>query len=414
MIYYNRPSSILSVLYFLVLGFILPGRTAADETPDHEPEAERGILGEWGGMLPLLERSGISSQLTATNDLYYNARGGKRTGGLGLGKIDWIAQVDTERAVGWGGGLLHLYLLGTYGGSPTDYSGDLQGTNNIEAFSTAKIFELWYEQSLFTGAISLLGGLFDYNSEFYSLSFAQTLIHPSFGIGPENAQAGPSIFPNTSLAARVRVELPEDGYLMAAAFDGVPGDPDHPAGTRIRLDEEDGGFWAAEAGIAADEASSSYFKTALGAWVLDRDFTDPSGQDRSGNSGLYLLLENTLYESEVGPGRRLGYFVQLGGANSDRNQIENYFGCGLTLYGPLAGRPNDVIAFGYARVGVDSLPEEGSPATDGRADVFELTYRLVVSSYLALQPDLMWIRNPEADPKLEDALALTLRAEANI
>jgi porin len=53
----------------------------------------------------------------------------------------------------------------------------------------------------------------------------------------------------------------------------------------------------------------------------------------------------------------------------------------------------------------------GGLETDSAETNFELTWRFAVKQWLSLQPDLQYIRNPETDRTLRDALAVGLRFE---
>ena len=57
-----------------------------------------------------------------------------------------------------------------------------------------------------------------YNAEFYVLDTTRRyFLNSSFGIGPEVAQTGPSIFPITALAGRVKYQPVPLIYVMADA-----------------------------------------------------------------------------------------------------------------------------------------------------------------------------------------------------
>ena len=53
------------------------------------------------------------------------------------------------------------------------------------------------------------------------------------GQNPQSGQQGPSIFPVTSFAVRVKAKPTDNTYVMAAALDGVAGLPGSPHGTQI-------------------------------------------------------------------------------------------------------------------------------------------------------------------------------------
>ena len=149
-----------------------------------------------------------------------------------LGNVDVTFTADTGRAGWWR--KRHLLSLPArrfqrrgaahrQGGGP---AGHQQHRGRPEA---VKIYEAWYEHRFFDERLSLLAGLHDYNSEFDVLEYASDFLNSSFGISPDISQVGPSIFPTTALAPRgSRRSRPAGSYLLAALYDGVPGDPELP------------------------------------------------------------------------------------------------------------------------------------------------------------------------------------------
>ena len=236
------------------------------------------------------EESPLEFEAVLTHDYVKNMSGGIKEDSGNLGNIDLTLTLDTEKAGAWEGGTLFFYYLGNYGNEPSSFIGDEQVTSNIEAYSTFKVYEFWYNQSLIDNQLNILVGLFDLNSEFDALEYASTLINSSFGISADIAQVGPSIFNTTSLATRVRGNFSHDIYLQSAVFDGVPGDPNDPSGTQIKFGDNDGVFWATEAGQANDAENENYSKVALGYWRSTAEFHDFNDQTRDFNQGFYFIL----------------------------------------------------------------------------------------------------------------------------
>lgn len=242
------------------------------------------------------QNNGSTATAVLVGEFVANVSGGAEEDEAFLTNVDLTLEIDTARAGLWLGGTVFLYLLDNRGQAPTSFVGDMQGTSNIEAESTLKLYEAWYEHAIANGRAAILGGLHDYNGEFYALENSAVFLNSSFGVGPEVAQMGPSIFPTTSLAVRLRYQPNESWYALAAAYDGVPGHPSDPRGTHIILRKEDGIFYAAEVG-KTNVTETDYSKWAVGVWVLDRDFTDVTGNARTLNHGAYLIGERTLTDS---------------------------------------------------------------------------------------------------------------------
>ena len=299
-----------------------------------------------------------------------------------------------------------------WGGNPVSFVGATQVTSNIEAPDTFKIFAAWYQHSFFEQQLSLLFGLHPYDSEFYTLDYAAHFLNSSFGTGPEVAQTVPSIFPTTALALRAKYQPLPSVYVLAAVYDGVPGDPENPHGTHIILRRSDGLFYGVEVGLTPPEAQDTarHYKLAVGAWYHTTDFEDFKGRRRSHNSGIYALGEVSLLP-EADPTQGLGGFTQVGYASSDRNQIALYLGGGLTYTGLFPCRQSDVLGLAVAHARNSDAFLRVQPEMKRAETVLELTYRARLLPWLHLQPNLQYIINPGTSPTLDNALVFALRVE---
>ena len=377
-----------------------------------EESEQQYATGDWGGTRSELEEQGIDIQSVITNEYVSNTHGGLSRNDGNLVNYDLTLSVDTEKASLWDGGTFFVYMLGDWGKDPTSFVGDLQASSNIESPDDLKLYELWYDHSFLDGKVAWLIGAHDYNSEFDSLEYASSLFNSSFGISVDSSQVGPSIFPTTALATRVRINPSEHSYIQSAIYDGVPGDPNHPKGTHFKIDSDDGMFWGTEAGILSnsEEPSDTYYKAAIGFWNHTTDFADYSDTQRSNNSGWYGIGETSLLHEED-PAQGLGTFIQLGFANPNRNEIGQYYGGGLMYTGLITYRDEDITSFGiaHARHGNDYLAL--NPEADRAETAIEINYRLQITPYFAVQPDFQFIKNPGTDPQLKDASVIAVRFE---
>jgi porin len=327
--------------------------------------------------------------------------------------------------------------------------GDLQGISNLEAPSEWRLYEAWIEQQIGSPQLTLLAGVYDLNSDFDVIPAAADLLNGSFGLGPEygfSGDAGPSTYPNTGFAARIKVQPLPSLYGLFGVSDAVPG------GT-LRTSYDDGVLISFEAGYARvlnrGSASSRSaprpdrrtrgqgidrpphlrrrrrigrgrlieevsMKVALGGWAYTRQLQAwaPSGS-RGRSWGLYILGEKLLHQSREGEGRLSG-FARLGTAADGFNRLDGFLGGGVAYRGALPGRPDDVAALGIAH-GRNGSPflraqrETGTPMERAET-VMELTFRIQVGRFFVIQPDLQWVMNPGMNPDLADALVFGLRS----
>lgn len=335
---------------------------------------------------------------------------GNRSGsGRFLDNLDVIVDGDLERLIGWRGAKLHVYLLNNNGGEPNAAAGTLQGIDNIEVEEQgARLYELWVEQDF--GAGSVLAGLYDVNSEFYSTAASDLLIAPPFGIGSELAATGPngpSIFPSTALSVRVRLGETDGRYVQFAAVNaeaGALGD----AGVNTNLDS--GLLYLAEAGWTGP------LRIAVGGWRYGdahediRDTSGPGEPIRRRAQGAYLLAEGEFYGNDAGLSARA--FLRAGLSDGDTTEFEGGWQAGLRLDHVLPSRPDAALSLGFHQ-GVLSSKARANFRDDGidpahAEEGVELTYADTVGRF-TLQPSLQWINNPGGDRDASDAVIATLR-----
>ncbi|MCC6932962.1 MAG: carbohydrate porin [Deltaproteobacteria bacterium] len=351
---------------------------------------------------PLLLEASIFEQMVS------NLHGGQKEGTLASGEFDLVLTLDTEKSGLWEGGSLVTYFLGYFGEQPSKYVGDMQGTSNIEGEETFRVFEAYYEQSLYAEQLTALIGLRDVNAEFSVLEYAQTLFNGSFGIGYDISQVTPSLTPDTTAPA-LELRWKADGiYAQGIIQDGTPGDPNHSRGTRVKLGSDDGIYYATELGLVNDPENneSPYRKYGLGYWYHTKPLELSDEQTIHNNWGVYFIGERRLCQFEE---QDVGIFVQIGYADDERNAVSNYYGGGLTIFGPISGRSEDTLSLGFATAKLSSMAR--SSGFDYAETSYELTYKAKLLDFLYLQPDLQYVVNPGADPLLDDAWVFTLRME---
>lgn len=274
--------------------------------------------------------------------------------------------------------------------------------SNIETgVKAARLYEAWIEQEFADGQLSVLAGLYDFNSEFDALQSSALLINPAHGIGNDIAQSGengPSIFPVTSLGLRIQAKASDRLTLRIAVLDGVPGNPARPKRTSIKLGNGDGAFIAGEADFKLDN-----WRLIGGLWSYTARFDDPLASEiagasvaGSGNRGLYLRGEGLI--AGEGQGRGTNLFFRLGRANGRFNEIRDFLSAGLHFRAPFAARPDDEAGIGVVWSGSSRnarlLQNRLADPITRDEWAFEITYTFNLTDWLTLQPDLQYAINP--------------------
>jgi porin len=358
-----------------------------------------------------------------THDVVYTAdvtgalKGGAAKAGRYLDNLDITLDGDLGKAVGWEGATLHAYVLNNQGGRPNDVAGTLQGVDNIEV-SQAKLrlYELWVEQSLAGGKASVRAGLYDLNGEFYATEASDLLIAPPFGIGSELASTGPngpSIFPLTALAVRVRVGGETGGYAQGAVLSAKAGAFNEPDDLQRGLD--DGAILIGEAGYVGRA------RLAAGAWTYTqqqddiRDLTPAGEPAKSAAYGGYVLAEGRLWGSDDGPEGRA--FVRAGASDGDTTPFAGGWQAGLRVDRVMPGRPDSAFSVGVHQ-GLLSKKFRANGRDAGldpsRAEsAIEVTYSDTIGRF-SIQPDLQIVRHPGGERDRRTAIVGGLRLTVDL
>ena len=359
----------------------------------------------------------VSAEIGYVSDLLQNASGGIRNGSAYLQNVDAVFTFDLGRIIGSGAGSLFAYLLWNDASTFSDrYPGDAQGVSNIDAERALRLYEFWYQHP-FTQGLNLKIGLYDLNSEFDAVDASALFLNSSHGIIPtysQTGESGPSIFPVTSLSARLQWKFGKGNLLRYAILDAVPGDPENPSATAVKLSSREGVLHAVEYNLDFSNA----LRLGLGAFSYSAEFeaireSDAVGNalKRSGNNGWYGFAEGT---ANFGAANRqtLSAFIRYGAANGALNPFDRYIGAGMMMSGFVPQRPDDQIgvSVAMARCGADFRAANNAQSHE---TAFEFTYVLPIADRLQIQPDLQYILNPGADRTLENALVIGVRMELN-
>lgn len=362
---------------------------AADTGDTHEPFGD-ALLGTLGGLRPWLAEHGMALEIQSLDE---GLSGGQRGGGVPAeqhyaGLTDVVFTVDTAAAGWWSGGEIVVDLQNVRGDDPSASVGDIQGVSNIVGPSGTRLAEYYLDQSTGDGSLSFKLGKQDANADFVVSDGGGEFLNSSFGLVPTVPLP---TYPAPALGVMTRWRASEHLLLKAGVWDGAS---EVGSGCLDTALDGSGGYVAAaglELGVAPNNLDGTY---RLGAWhhseVRIGASVKDAGDDIVGSAdGLYLSADQSVWSDGI---RRLAVFAQAGWAESDRSTISRYAGGGLTLHAPLSGRPDDVagLALAHAELGYADRP---SPDCDTET-VIELFYRISVTPWLDIQPDLQLVDDP--------------------
>jgi porin len=407
-----------------------------------------GPYGDPFGLRAFLKDRGITYSLTYIGEGLGNATGGLRRRAILEGLLDLEIDVDLGPLLGWRGAALHTNLFQIHGaGLSRGTIDNLITVSGIEALPSSRLYELSFEQKLFDDRFSLRFGQLAADTEFAVTQTGTVFVNSTFGWPNNKAVVIPSggpIYPLAVPGVRAKYVPSPNLSFQVGLFDGDPAgaarggaDPDpqrrNRTGTNFRTN--DPALVIAEAAYAYNIAPGSLGEAGtvtLGGWhhfgrfdslrvdAAGRSLADPSASGIArrfgGNSGLYGILDQTIYREPDDPNDGASVFVRVAGGPADRNLVDLYVDAGIAYKGLLPGRSDDTlgVAFALSRISraargfdTDTILATGLPGPRRSSEaVLEATYQAVLGPGVTLQPDIQYIFRPSggiANPRDPDA-----------
>lgn len=408
----------IRLLGSLLLGAILPAYGST-------------LTGDWGGLRHQLDEQGIKFTGDYSGETAYNAHGGQHRSARYSQNIKLGVQLDLGKLYGLhNGDKIQLTVNDRRGNSASD---DLVGNRlpiqeNYGGLYT-RLTELSYERTLFTPALNLKLGYMAMGNDLGGLDsgILCNFMNAGFCGHPLNMSGGSgwTNYPNAHLGARVKYDFSPAWQLRVAAFNVDPQSngnssrawhvgPKHTTGTVVPIE------------LVYKHASELPGEYKLG-YYYDSSNVQRIGSDKhvSGRGGHYLLIDQALWNSQTSEGRTLHAFGQYSAASKAASPFSRWYGAGLVLHKPFAGRPRDTVALGYGRAvpnprSRDVLQQAAEasdnafPNLDSAEQLLELSYGYQATPWLILRPDVQYIIEPGAfsGEKIDNALILGLQVKA--
>ena len=428
-------------------------------------QSSLGPYGDPFGARAVLAERGIAYTVTYIGEGLANLRGGLRRGVTYGGRLDTSLDIDLDRLAGWTGARFHTDFFQIHGhGMSRSYVDNLTTVSGIEALPATRLFELWLEQSVFNGKLSIKAGQVSADTEFAIAQSAVVFFNAGFGwpnIGAVVLPSGGPIYPLATPAVRLKYVPDERLSVQAAIFNGDPagvrrGDDTDPQ----RINRTGTSFRTGDPPLLIGEVAYAYTldlwgealhgTATLGGWnhlggfdsprldsVGGRLLADPeaSGIARRfrGDRGVYGIIDQTLYREPDTEDEGASAFLRLSKVPADRNLIDVYLDAGLAYKGLLPGRPNDTAALGviYSRISPAARAFDRDTNRFGQGTgqgagplrssevVIEATYQAEVVPGFTLQPDLQYVMRPGGGlagndgRRLKNATVMGLRATIN-
>ncbi|MFJ4388773.1 carbohydrate porin [Pseudomonas soli] len=392
--------------------------------------ADNTLTGDWGGLRHQLAADGITFTGDYSGETAYNAHGGLHRSARYSQNLKLGAQFDLSKLYGLdNGGKVQLTINDRRGNSASE---DLVGNRlpiqeNYGGLYT-RLTELSYERNL-SPALNLKLGYMAMGNDLGGLDsgILCNFMNAGFCGHPLNMSGGSgwTNYPNAHLGARLKYDLAPDWQLRVAAFNVDPESngnssrawhlgPKHSTGTVLPLE-----LVYKLRGELPGEYKVGYYYDSSNVQRIG------SSEEVAGRGGHYLLVDQAVWNDPALPGRSLHAFGQYSASSKAASPFTKWYGTGVVLYQPFAGRPRDTVALGYGR----AVPNPRSrdvleaaafnagqpfPDIDSAEQLIELSYGYQATPWLNLRPDVQYIVEPGAfsGKDIDNALVVGLQVKA--
>ena len=391
------------------------------------------LSGDWGGWRDRWADHGVILAADSIDELVGNASGGTKRATDYSGRFELVATIDLEKLIDWADATFHANGYWTHGRSLSDdtLGGNFMTVSNIEAVPSVRLFDLWVEQLLFGGQLSIRAGQIAADDEFFGSDTASNFNNATFGwpaiMGADLPSGGP-VYDIATPGIRFKYAPSNNFSLSFALFNGDPanpgtGDPQSRDNNGLTFRVNGGAFVMVEAAyktsldIGSGDLPSTY---KLGAWFNSNDFNDEHFDD-SGQSlasptstempaihhrdyGAYFIADQIVWHKPDTESSGISAFLRGAWSPSDRNVISFYADAGVAFAGVFAARPSDVfgVAFAFAQISpaaraldrdVQAFSGVPVPLRDHETTL-ELTYHIQLNQWWNLQPDVQYVMHP--------------------
>ena len=407
-----------------------------------------------------LAASGLNFAATYIGDNITNISGGIGRGAIHFGRFDFSVDADLEKLFGWAGGRIFANTFEIYGrGLSRNYIHNLATISEIEALPDTRLYNAYFEQSLFNGRFNIRAGQQAADVEFFDSQTDDLFINGTFGwpaIKASNLPAGGPAPPIAVPGIRVKAALSEQVTAFAAVFNGNPaapgvGDPQSRDNHGLAFRVNDPPWiigqvrWDYDIDAGGRALPGNF---TPGGWRHDGQFddqrftleglsiADPGGTGIAaklrGNWGIFAVVEQTLYRpagvTEKGvsasvPG--VTAFARIAYSPPDRNLIDLYIDGGIGVAGLVPGRALDRFGMAVAFMRIsdaarnldrDTLFFSGLPGpVRSHETLLELIYEAHIKPGWLLAPYFQYVFRPSGGiPNPNDPSGLSRIGDAAV
>ncbi len=360
------------------------------------------LLGDYKGIRTKVQEHGIDIQSSyMTNAFAMRNRNNRTSKGTYQGLYNLSLDLDSEKLKLYKGGKFHiLYQVGNRGINSMQFLNTYSDMSSYDPMkSINQISELYYEQSIKDDLLNIKFGKQDANADFQALNTGFEFLNLSFSFIDNTPMP---LFPSQQMGVRTRLKIAENTYIQNGFYDG-----------NLTIGANPKSFFTGknhyfnmtelykETNFKGKEG-----KYLIGNWIKTGKYEAYNNSSHHNNYGFYAGFEQKLTDRFEDKSGGLSLFSQFGYARNSINDVPYYYGGGLVFKGITKKRKDDSIGLAYGWHQFDKALHKIENRT--AEQVIELFYKIKLTNFLYIQPDIQYIIKPSGNEK--NAFALGLRS----
>jgi len=412
----------------------------------HTIEENEKASGTWFGQRNVLASHGVNFSLTYTSDTVGNPVGGFSPGGCAYADVFVVAcLLETEKLFGWHGGYFTISAMELNGQDLSQKNiGNIFPVQETYAVETIHFNELSFEQQFLDDRASIKFGRIIAGNEFGISPLAFLYMNAGINANPEalwlNGRV--SSYFNSVWGSRFKIDLPgstlarvgayqftpysrngvnwdfypENGVMLLAQYGWQPEffKPSPSASEKNEKEKKQASSNSTNALSPTNHSSPKGFVGHywMGGYYSTATYPQFNSNIPAANAfGLYWHADQTVYKPNPCNDDGLilwSDYVLCPQENISRLPFQ--VNAGIIYTGLIPGRSKDYTTFGVIYgdfstnfAGVQQQNGNGFPTYEL---VYEWGYRIHLTNFAYIQPDLQWIINPGGTGNIPNALVL--------
>ncbi|MGI9534127.1 MAG: carbohydrate porin [Thermodesulfobacteriota bacterium] len=415
---------LIILLFFIVISLQLAEDVQSKESSKTDKWLEgKYMTGNWRGHRDKLNEQGYMPFANYHVSVLGNPSGGESNGVEYAGQLIAGVEFDLEKIVKING--LSFIVSGTWisGNSLSfEHIGNIFSVSDVFnlpvgftfSIDSFRLYQLMFVQELMDNKINVAFGRLAIGNDFATIDILNDFTNTAFNANPGSIKFNVPTFtvdPFANWGARVLYKPDERFYYMAGIYSANPDIADLD-NNGLDFSFDGGAFLITEISYSpnlnkSDNGLPGVYK--LGAYLDSTDIpelSDPASE-ASNNYGFYALFQQMVYREKNSDEQGLTIFSTVAYAPKEEvNQFPFFYSGGIGYKGLLHSRTKDTTVLGFlAGVFSDDLPGQDYEM------IVELSYNIMVAEWMAVQPDLQYVINPNGTDEIDNAIVLGVRME---